>query len=53
MSGSQGEVRVWGLEALDLQHTLKQPAGVDARALLVVKGGVWAGVGGDVVVWRR
>jgi hypothetical protein len=47
--GSQGEVRVWGLEALDLQHTLPQPSSV--WTLLAVKGGVWAGVGRSVTMW--
>jgi hypothetical protein len=42
---------VWGLATLDLQHTLKQPAGAVISALLAVEGGVWAGVGRDVVVW--
>ena len=51
--GAQQEVRVWGLATLDQQHTLLQPAGVDVRALLAVEGGVWAGVGKDVVVWGR
>jgi WD40 repeat protein len=50
---SQGELQVWGLEFLDLQHTLPQPAGTDVSALLALLGGVWAGVGSDVVVWLR
>ena len=49
--GLPGEVRVWGLEGLELQHTL--PAGADVLALLAVEGEVWAGVGRDVVVWGR
>ena len=51
--GAQREVRVWSLKTLDLQQTLPQPAGLDVRALLAVDGGVWAGVGDDVVVWGR
>jgi hypothetical protein len=51
--GSQGEVRVWGLEELELQQTLPQPAGSDVRALLAVDGEVWGGVGREVVVWGR
>jgi WD40 repeat protein len=51
--GGQKEVRVWGLETLNLQHTLPQPAGANVWALLVVEGRVWAGVGSDVVVWGR
>ena len=59
VSGSAGydslpqEVRVWGLETLELQHTLPQHAGEDVRALLATKGEVWAGVDNDVVVWGR
>jgi F-box and WD-40 domain protein CDC4 len=52
-SSSQGEVRVWGLEELDLQQTLPQAAGTSVWALAAVEGGVWAGVGMDVVVWGR
>ena len=49
----QVELLVWDLQSLDLQHTLPQPAGTDVLALLAVEGGRWAGVGMDVVVWRR
>jgi hypothetical protein len=52
-SGSQPEVRVWGLEELDLQQTLRQPAGSHVRALVAVDGEVWGGVGEEVVVWGR
>ncbi len=51
--GGRREVRVWGLEDLELQHALPQPAGADVWALLPVEGGVLAGVGSEVVVWRR
>ena len=50
---SQREVRVWGLEELELQQTLPQPAGMDVNTLLAVDGEVWGGVGSDVVVWGR
>ena len=50
---SQMEVWVWGLETLELQHTLPLPTGEDVGALLATKGRVWAGVGNDVVVWGR
>ncbi len=59
VSGSKGftslpqEVQVWGLETLELQHTLPLPTGEDVGALLATKGRVWAGVGNDVVVWGR
>ena len=58
VSGSVGygsqEVRVRDLKTLELQHTRPQPSsGLGVRALLAVKGTVWAGVGQDVVVWVR
>jgi WD40 repeat protein len=51
--GWYGEVRVWSLKSLDLQHTPLQPAEAEVWALLAVEGGVWAGVGRDVVWWGR
>ena len=52
--GAQREVSVWGLATLDLQHTLPQPDnGAEVMTLLAVEGGVWAGVGRDVVVWGQ
>ena len=53
LDGLQGDVQVWGLERLDLRHTLPQPAGASVGALLAVEGGVLAGVWSDVVVWGR
>jgi WD40 repeat protein len=50
---SPAEVRVWGLEELDLQQTLAQPGGLNVRALVAVDGGVWGVVGNEVVVWGR
>jgi WD40 repeat protein len=50
---SQGGLQVWDLQSLDLQYTLPQPAGTDVLALLAVEEGIWAGVGCDVVIWRR
>ncbi len=50
---SRGEVRVWGLEELDLQETLRQPAHSNVHALLGLDGEVWGGVGRNVVVWGR
>ena len=52
-TGLQPEVRVWGLEELDLQQTLRQPADSDVRALVAVDGEVWGAVGKDVAVWGR
>jgi WD40 repeat protein len=49
-AGSLGDVRVWGLENLDLQHTLPKSS-ASIRALMAVEGGLWAGVGRDVMVW--
>ena len=48
-----GGVRVWGLETLDLQHALPQPAGDNVCTILAADGEVWAGVGRDVVVLGR
>ncbi len=53
IGGSQAEVRVWGLEELDLQQTLVQPVGSNVRALVAVDGELWGGVGKEVVVWGR
>ena len=53
VSDSQREVRVWGLEELELQQTLPQPAGSDVQALLALDGEVWGGVGTEMVVWGR
>jgi hypothetical protein len=52
---SPAEVRVWGLEELDLQQTVLRPppAGAHVRALVSVDGEVWGAVGRDVVVWGR
>jgi hypothetical protein len=50
---SQGMVLVWGLETLDLQHALPQPEGEHVWAIMAVREGVWAGVGNNVVVWKR
>ena len=47
------EVRVWGLEELDLQQTLVQPGFADVYALLALDKEVWGGVGKELVVWGR
>jgi WD40 repeat protein len=41
----QSELKVWGLETLELQHTLPQPTGMDVKALLGVEGGGMGGRG--------
>jgi WD40 repeat protein len=51
-AAARGELQVWDLQSLDHQHTLPQPAGTGVFALLAVEGGVWAGVGNDLVIWR-
>ncbi len=51
--GLRGDVRVWGLEALDPRLTLPRPAGSAVRALLAVDGEVWGAAGKDAVVWGR
>ena len=45
------EVRVWGLESLECEHTLRQPDMV--WCLLGMSGEVWGGVDREVVVWGR
>jgi WD40 repeat protein len=45
------EVRVWDLDTLACEHTVRLAAGV--RCLAVAGGVVWGGVGGSVVVWGR
>ncbi len=60
----QRELGIWGLEALDLQHTLLQPSGKDVAALLAMVEGcglawgwmLWCGGAGrdrDAGVARR
>ncbi len=51
----EGGVQVWSLQTLELEHTVRQPRGHAVRALLAAggAGGVWAGVGVDVVAWRH
>jgi hypothetical protein len=55
--GTRREVRVWrcaaggGLEALECERALPQPAGDNVNAVAAVGGEVWAGVGRTVVVW--
>ena len=51
--GGRCEVRVWGLESLECEHTLRQPARADVFCLLGMSGEVWGGVGREVVVWGR
>jgi WD40 repeat protein len=53
VGGVRGEVRVWGLEEVDLRRTLVQPDDSDVSALVAVGGEVWAAVGRNVVVWGR
>jgi hypothetical protein len=44
--GSKGKVLMWGLEELELQRTLRQPAGVYVSALLAVAASErWGGEG--------
>ena len=47
------EVRVWGLESLECEHTLRQTVHADVFCLLGMSGEVWGGVGREVVVWGR
>jgi WD40 repeat protein len=51
--GKEREVRVWDLDTLACEHTLKQAAGPDVWCLAGAGGAVWGGVGRSVVVWGR
>ena len=60
ISGSQGhrsdivyEVRVWDVDSLTCEHTVRQPAGAGMWCLAAAGGEVWGGVGKEVVVWGR
>ena len=52
-AGWQCEVRVWDLEKMGCEHTVRQAAGPAVRCLAVAVGEVWGGVGSEVVVWGR
>ena len=53
-SASEGlEVRVWDLEMLRPQHTLRQPAEGDVLSLVSDGREVLGAVGEQVVVWGR
>ncbi len=47
------EARVWDLETLEPQHTLRQSAGKHFLGLASDGGEVWGAVGKDVVVWGK
>ena len=60
ISGSWGtsndieyEVRVWDVDSLTCEHTVRQPAGADVWCLAAAGGEVWGVVGKEVVVWGR
>ena len=59
ISGSVGynapqcEMRVWDVDSLTCEHTVRQPAGADINCLAAAGGEVWGGVGKKVVVWGR
>ena len=53
MSNQGSEVRVWDVESLECEHTLRLPAGANVWCLLGMRGEVWGGVGEEVVVWGR
>ena len=53
---TQCEVRVWDVDSLACEHTVRQPAGAGVTnvwCLLAAGGEVWGGVGAEVVVWGR
>ena len=47
------EVRVWDLDTLACEHTVRLAAGPDVRCLAGAGGAVWGGVGESVAVWGR
>ena len=46
-------VRVWDLDTLACEHTVRQEPGADVRCLAGAGGAVWGGVGQTAVVWER
>jgi hypothetical protein len=52
-SATGRDVRVWGLERLDLRQTIRLQPAANIWALAAGGGRVWAGVGRDVVWWGR
>ena len=46
-------MRVWDVDSLTCEHTVRQPAGADVWCLAAAGGEVWGGVGAEVVVWGR
>ena len=53
LSKTECEVRVWDIDSLACEHTLRQPTGADVWCLAAAGGEVWGGVGSEVVVWGR
>jgi WD40 repeat protein len=51
--GMECEVRVWDLDTLACEHTVRLGAGPDVRCLAGAGGAVWGGLGESVVVWGR
>jgi hypothetical protein len=49
----QYEVRVWDLETMACEHTVREAAGAGVQCLAAAGGEVWGGVGSSVVVWGR
>ena len=47
------EVRVWDMDSLTCEHTVRQPGAADVYCLAAAGGEVWGGVGAEVVVWGR
>ena len=44
----EGEVRVWDVDSLTCEHTVRQPGGADVYCLAAAGGEVWGGVGAEV-----
>ena len=50
---AEREVRVWDLDTMACEHTVREAAGADVRCLAAAGGAVWGGVRQSVVVWGR
>jgi WD40 repeat protein len=50
---TERSVRVWDLDTMACEHTVREVAGADVWCLAGSGGAVWGGVGRQVVVWGR
>ena len=52
-AGTQCELRVWDVDSLTLEHTVRQPTWAGVSCLAVAGVEAWGGVGEEVVLWGR